>query len=148
MMTDRGVSSAFGYVLTLAIATVLVSGLLVAGGNFVGDSRERVIRQELEVIGQHVASNIEMADRLVVAGDNTSTVVLNQSFSQRATGVTYQIELVEEEDPYLQLNATDPDISVLVNVDNSTAVRESYADGGEVAVVYDESEEELVIQNG
>lgn len=145
-MTDRGVSSAFGYVLTLAIAAVLVSGLLIAGGNFVGDSRERVIRQELEVIGQHTASNIEMADRLVVAGDDTSTVTLNQTFSQRVTGETYQIELVEEEEPYLRLNTTNPDISVLVEIDNSTAVGESYADGGEVAVVYDD--DELVIQNG
>lgn len=147
-MTDRGVSSAFGYVLTLAIATLLVSGLLVAGGDFVDDSRNNVVRQELEVIGQHTAANIEMADRLVVAGDNTSTVTLNQTFSQRVTGLTYQIELVEEEDPYLRLNATGQDISVLVNVDNTTAVGESYADGGEVAVVYDESEDELVIQNG
>lgn len=147
-MPDRGVSSAFGYVLTLAIATLLVSGLLIAGGNFVGDSRDRVVRQELEVIGQHTAANIEMADRMVLAGDDTSTVTLNQTFSQRVTGLTYQIELVEEEDPYLRLNATGQDISVLVNVDNSTAVGESYADGGEVAVVYDESEDELVIQNG
>lgn len=147
-MTDRGVSSAFGYVLTLAIATVLISGLLVAGGSFVGDSRERVIRQELEVIGQHVAANVEMADRMVVAGDDTATVTLSQTFSQRVTGVTYQIELVEEEDPYLRLNATNPDVSVLVKIDNSTAVRESYADGGEVAVVYDEGEDQLVIQNG
>lgn len=147
-MTDRGVSSAFGYVLTLAIATLLISGLLVAGGNFVGDSRETVIRQELEVIGQHVAANIEMADRMVVAGDDTSTVTLSQTFSQQATGVTYQIELITDEDPYLRLNATDPDISVLVEVDNSTAVGESYANGGEVAVVYDEGEDQLVIQNG
>jgi hypothetical protein len=147
-MTDRGVSSAFGYVLTLAIATILVSGLLVAGGNFVGDSRESIIRQELEVIGQHVAANVEMADRMVVAGDDTATVTLSQTFSQQATGVTYRIELITDDDPHLRLNATDPDISVLVEVDNSTAVGESYADGGEVAVVYDEGEDQLVIQNG
>lgn len=146
-MADRGTALALGYVLTLAIALVLVGGLFVAGGEFLEDERKQVVRQELEVIGQHLAANVEMADRLVQAGDDTSTVTLNRSFPERVTGTTYRVELVSGSDPTLRLNATDPEVSVEIEIDNTTSLRRSTATGGDVSVVYDPSTDELVIQN-
>lgn len=83
-MSDRGTSTTLSYVLTLSIATVLVGGLIVAGSTFVKDNREEVIRQELQVIGEHIASNIEQVDRYAVAafsvcfprGDTSSSLAL------------------------------------------------------------------------
>ena len=147
MMTDRSVSTALGYVLTLAIAALLVGGLFVAGGNFVDDRREQVIRQEMNVVGQHVASNVEEADRMVEAGGSSTEVSINQSFPDRATGSTYRMELVEEDGGYLRVNSTRPEVSVVIEVDNTTALNNSYAEGGEVSVIYDSSSDELVIED-
>ncbi len=146
-MGDRGTSTALGYVITLGIAAILVTGLLTAGAGFVDDTREQVVRQELEVVGQHIAGNVETADRLVVAGNDTTSVTVNESFPQRVTGSTYDVELVEESGGQLYLNATEPSVSVAVDVENTTAIQDSRADGGEVAVVYDATGDELVIQN-
>lgn len=147
-MTDRAVSIALGYTLTLAIAGLLTAGLLIAGTGFVEDTREEVVRQELEVVGQHLAGNVEAADRLVEAGDGTPTVAVNETFPRRVSGASYRVELVTADGGTLHLNATDPDVSVTVEIENTTAVGESTANGGEVVVVYDESADELVIRNG
>lgn len=147
-MTDRGASVAFGYVLSLAIAAMLVTGLLVAGGNFLDDTRQQVARQELDVVGQHVASNVEMADRLVEAGNDTTTVALEETFPEQVTGSPYRVSLVEDSGGQLHLNATDPSVSVAIRIDNTTAVRESHAGGGDVAVVYNATAEVLVLRDG
>ena len=147
-MTDRGISTPLGYVFTLAVATALITGLLVAGGGFVSDTRQQVIRQELHVIGQHLASNVEMADRMVQAGGDVDAVALNQSFTQRVTGSNYRVDLVPGADPFVRLNSTSPDVSVEIDLENETALGESSADGGDISVVYDSANEELVIQNG
>lgn len=147
-MTDRGTSLTLGYVLSLSIATVLVTGLLIAGGGFVDERRDQVVREELRVIGQHVASNVEKADRLVVAGDDVDTVAVNQSFPRAVTGAQYNIHLVPASSgsDHLFLNSSSQDIAVRVNVTTETDLRETTANGGTVAVVYDSNE--LVIRNG
>lgn len=147
MTSERASSLALGYVLALAIAMLLITGLLVAGGNLLDDGRKQVVRQELDVIGQQVAANVETADRLVEAGDDTSTVSINRSFPDRVAGTTYRVELVEDPEPTVRLNATDPEVSVEVEVDTTTAVDDSTALGGDVAVVYDSAADELVIRN-
>ena len=48
---DRAVSTTLGYVLSLAIASILISGLMLATAGFVEGQREQVIRSELEVVG-------------------------------------------------------------------------------------------------
>lgn len=146
-MTDRAISVTLGYTLTLAVTGLLTAGLLIAGTGFVDDTREDVVRQELEVIGQHVAGNVEAADRLVEAGDDPSTVTVNETFPSRVAGTTYGIELDPGNGGQLHLSATDVDASVTVEVGTTTAVGDSSANGGEVAVVYDESADELVIRN-
>ena len=147
-MTDRGVSTVVGYVIALAIAATLVGGLLIAGGDFVEDTREEVVRQELAVIGQRLAANVEAADRLVVAGEGPPAVAVNETFPEQATGTTYRAELTPEDGGTLYLNATDPSVSVAIEVDNTTALRRSSAGGGDVSVVYDATADELVIRSG
>jgi hypothetical protein len=144
-MTDRSTSTTLGYVLTLSMATVLVTGLFVAGGNFVGDRQTQVIRQELQVIGQHVAANVEMADRLAVAGDDVRAVQLNQSFPEQVAGASYRVDIVAQPEPYVRLNSTEPAVSVEVDIDNTTSLGASSASGGQITVRYDESNDRLVI---
>jgi len=146
-MGTRGVSTTVGYVATLGIATVLVTGLLIAGVGFVDGTRDQVLRQELEVVGQHVAMNVEAADRLAVAGNDTETVMINETFPGDATGTTYRVSLVTDNGGQLHVNTTNPDASVAIDIENETALAESSANGGEIAVVYDPATDQLVIQN-
>lgn len=133
-MSDRATSTTLSYVLTLSIATLLVGGLIVAGSTFVEDRREQVIRQELKVIGEHVAGNIDQVDRYARAADSLERATLNQTFPDDVTGATYDLRLVGGSDPRLFLNATQPDVSVNVNVTAQTTIADSDADGGTIVV--------------
>lgn len=152
-MNDRAVSSTLNYVLSLSIATLLVTGLLVAGGTFVEDRQKGVIRSELSVIGQQVASDINRADRLLTAGRGDTRVVVNQSFPKRITGSGYDIHLntgdpLDPGDDTLALVSQDPEVRVVIHVRTEQRLVESYADSG-VVVVRNRTgtNDELVITN-
>lgn len=136
-MTDRATSTTLSYVLTLTIATLLVGGLIVTGSSFVEDRREEVIRQELEVIGEHITGNIDQVDRFARASGDLSVAEIEQAFPEDVTGSTYNIKLVDGggNDPTLFLNSTQPAVSVSVNVTAvSPITATSTADGGRIVV--------------
>jgi len=64
---ERGVSIAVGYVLNLAIATILFSALLIGGSGLIESQTRIVTQDELSVTGQQLASELSSADRLVRA---------------------------------------------------------------------------------
>lgn len=138
-MTDRAVSTTLSYVLTLSIATLLVTGLIFAGSTFVEDRREQVIRQELRVIGEHVATNVEQIDRYAAATDDLRSARLSQTYPPRVTGATYDVILRDGGGggavSTLYLNSTDPDVAVQIDVRTTADVAaESVADGGAISV--------------
>ena len=148
MRDARAVSTTLGYVLALAIATLLITGLIIAGGSYVDTQREQVIRDELTVVGQQLAADIERADRLVRAGDTDSsmTVRVNRTFSNRVTGESYQVTLVPG-DQTLVLNTTTPDVTVRVGLTNETALGASATRGGVVQIRYDEADDHLEVRD-
>jgi hypothetical protein len=135
---DRAVSTALGYVLTLSIASLLVTGLIIAGSGFVEDRREQVVREELTVIGQQIGADLARADRLVVAADSSGslTVQLNKTYPDRVTGSTYQMTL-DQSNEQVVLASSNPEISVTVGVVTETSLQSSTADGGTIQVAYD-----------
>ena len=152
-MNFRSVSMTLNYVLVLAISSVLVTGLIIAGGSFVGDQREQVVEGELRIIGNHLAGNMEQVDRYVGASESGDPPVayVNQTFGDQVTGTTYQVSLGEQSGTaQVVLNATDPDVSVRVNASVGTGVDEdSFATGGSISVAYDPSQSppKLVIRD-
>lgn len=133
--TERGTSTTLSYVLTLSIATLLVAGLILAGSTFVQDHREQVIRQELQVVGEHLASNIEQVDRYAAASDGLTDAKIRQQLPNRVTGSQYDVILRDSGDPTLYLNATNPDVEVQIDVETQADVTtETFAGGGEIAV--------------
>jgi nucleoside-diphosphate-sugar epimerase len=148
-MTRRGTSITLNYVLVLGISTILVTGLIMAGGSFVEDQRETVIESELRIVGNHVAANLEQVDRYVNASESgdPATAHINQTFQEDVTGSTYLIELLENGgDPQLLLTSTTGDIEVRVNLAVRTPVDDdAAASGGEVTAAYESGE--LVIRN-
>ena len=145
---ERAVTVTLNYVLVLGISATVVAGLLFAGGTFVEDQRERVIEDELTVIGNHIASNVEQVDRLVQASHGTpDRVVINQSFQRTVSGTSYSVELQENPDQVV-LGANSPEVVVRVNVSLTTALGESFAVGGDISVRYDAASDSVVIADG
>jgi len=145
MREDRGVSTTVSYTLTLAISALLVTGLIVAGGDYVDDRQEQVIRGELTVIGQQLASDLAQVDRLNVSADSADpTIRLNQSFPERVTGTGYRITLRPNGgSPEVELRSVDPEITVRVGLVTETDVRESTTNGGRVQIRYESGKLEV-----
>lgn len=136
---DRAVSTTLGYVLSLAIASILVSGLMLAGGGFVESEREQVIRSELEVVGQTLVADIEGADRLASAIDGTVSV--RSSLPRRVGSSAYTIVLTDQGGGVTEitLTAASVDVSVDLRLVTNTDLAATSVEGGELVVVYDAS---------
>lgn len=117
-MDDRAVSTVVGYILTLGITAVLITGLLTAGGDFVGDQRHGTIRDEMQVLGQQLASDLSAADRLVRAGG--TEVSVTRTLPDEVTGVGYLVTIEDSvDDPNvvdITLRTENPDVSVTLGV--------------------------------
>lgn len=136
MTDDRGQAVTLNYTFGIAIATVLLTGLLIVGGGLVSDQQKQATRSELRVVGQQLAASMEATDRLASTTDQGDTVVFSRELQRTVTGSTYNIELVEQQDPYLRVWTDDPDITVTVEFSNRTAVTGNTVEGGDVAVRY------------
>jgi hypothetical protein len=145
MRDERAVSFTLNYVLTLGIAALLVTGLIVAAGDYVGSQRESVVRSELEVVGHQLAAAIEQADRLVRAGD-TEELRLNHSAPSEVARSTYTVA-VDPGSPEsdLQLNATELDVTVTVEAETTTSLAATSVEGGSVTIEYDTTADELEV---
>lgn len=150
---DRGVSTTMGYVLTLAITASLISGLLIAGGSYIENQRDTVARDELQVIGDQLASGLSDADRLAATGGDDVRVEL--WLPKRVAGGTYSIELQNESgtNPVTATitgRSTKADVSVDVTVRTTLAVANTTVAGGPVVItardVDGDSELELVVE--
>jgi hypothetical protein len=138
---ERGQAITLNYTISLGLGLLVVTGLLVAGGNFVGDQRERATRAELRVVGQQVAATVASADRLAATTDDSGTVQLSRSLPDRVAGSTYSVELVASADAHLLLRSANPDVEVRVEVLNETDLATSTVGGGDVVVNLTASQE-------
>lgn len=135
---DRGVSTTLGYTLNLAVATVLITALLVAAGGYVEDQQERAIRSELEVIGARVAGDIGAADRLARTGAD-STVSIRVSTPIRTTGVPYRIAINQSGNEMITLTTTDPSVRVQIPYRSIEIVESSTVSGGTFTIRYSDA---------
>ena len=134
MTEGRGQAITLDYTIGIALSVLLVTGLLVAGGGFVADQRERAARTELRVVGQQVAADFEAADRLANSTEADPTVRVSRQLPRDVAGAAYRVELVDRADPYLELRSSDPAVTVRVEVTNLTAVTGTEVAGGPLAV--------------
>lgn len=144
---ERGQAITLNYTIGLGIAAILVTGLLIAGGNFVDSQRERVAETELRVVGQQVAADVEAADRLANSTEQQSRVEVTRRLPPDVTGSSYSVELVEQPDPYLELRTDSPEVEVRIEFTNQTDVTQSQVSGGDVVVNYTASQR-LRIESG
>lgn len=141
----RAVSTVVSYLMVLGIVTVLTTGLFVSTSGFVEDQRQGAVRSELEVVGNQLAADLAVADRLARAGEGAGegaeTVQVTSDLPDRVAGATYEIEIVERDDGLyrLVLRSLDADVSVTVLVRTRTPIETGTVDGGDVRISYDGS---------
>lgn len=149
----RATSTALGYVLSLGIAAVLISGLLIAGGGLMESQRDQTARTELEVIGQTVADDLASAGRL--ADCDSCDLRLRIDVPRRVAGEAYRVRVVEvDADPTVDsytsrfvLSTGRSDVAVNVTVHTSLPVAETSVAGGTIVVEYDPAASELEVRN-
>lgn len=139
---DRGVTFTVSYVLTIAITTLLIAGVLLASGQIVRDQREMTIRNEATVVGDEVAASVMAADRLVRDGSGANATV----------GV--ELPRVLAETPYTVTLSADaivvetraPQIRVEIPLRSRTAIASETVAGGDIRVVYVPGSDVLTIE--
>lgn len=144
----RATSTALGYVLSLGITAILVSGLIVAGGGLMESQRDQTARIELEVIGQTVADDLASAARL--ADCASCELQLRIDVPSRVAGESYLIEVVEVDPPnYYRLALTTgrSNVAVTVSVRTSVPIVETSVTGGTMLVEYDPATGQLEVRN-
>lgn len=142
----RGQSTALDYTLSLAVASLVITGLLVAAGDFVTHQREEVVRTELGVVGEQLAGEVAAADRLVRASD-TESLSLNASLPETVAGASYTVAVDDTATgEWLNLTSQDPDITVSVRLETETPLDPDTVGGGRIRVVYDPVAEHLEVR--
>lgn len=147
----RGVSVTVGYVLMLIVATLIMGTLLTATSGLVEGQSEQVIDEELTVIGNQLAGNLNEVDQLAqVAREDANTtggpvtVRRTAQLPDTVAGTGYLIEI----DPgTITLSTTNPDVEVTVSYPEPDAdiASASRLAGGDVQIVYDYSADELEV---
>ena len=140
--TDRAVSVTVGYVMTLAISTLLLSGLFVAGGSFVETQRERATQGELTVVGERVAADLGTVDRLAASAASPADLTVNRSLTlpNRAAGTGYRIRVSAsgtEGTVVLESDRSDRTVEVPFRSSEGVAVRNATVDGGDLRIWWD-----------
>lgn len=131
---DRGVSTVLGYSLNLVVATLLVTGVLVAAGSLVDSQRDQAARAELDVVAERFVANLETADRLARSTDD-GEIAVEATLPTRIAGSTYEVAVVATgggAEAVVTLDATDQ--RVVVPIQNETAIEESRHSGGPVTI--------------
>lgn len=136
MTDDRAVSTTVNYVLGLSIAFALVTGLFMAGGDFVQNQREDSIRVELEVLGEQVAADLMMADRLAETTTDNETVRVRRTLPPRVGGSSYSVSVEGGEDPYVVMQSSQPEITVEAEFTNETNVEMTEVNSRHLIVNY------------
>jgi hypothetical protein len=139
-MSDRGVSTALGYVLGLGIVTAMVFGLFVTTGDVVENQREQAIQSELRVLGNRIAADVTSVDRLALAETGTD-VRLTRSLPETVAGSPYEISIEYDgsRPATIELVSRNPEVSVTVRVMNGTRVMNTTTSGGAIAIEHNGS---------
>jgi len=143
---DRAVSTTVGYVLTLAIGAVLLSGVVIGVGGVLESQTDRAVHGDLSVVGQSVVANLENADRLaraaeagrtdpdLKAADANVSVVVDIDLPRRVAGVPYTVEINET---VVTLRTDRPDASVRIPHTARVGVENTSVRGGPLRITYD-----------
>jgi len=135
-MRERAQSSTIGYVLSIAVATLLIVSLVAGVGTFVENRQEQAIRDQLTVIGERMATQLTATDTLAT---REGTVYVEPGIPDRAVGMNYRVQL-DASGEQLVLSTADPAVSVRVSVVTTRPLADSTTEGTDIAIRYADSD--------
>jgi len=135
-------------VLTVAITTVLIAGLLIAGASVLDQQSASSGRNQLQVVGERIANDVQQANSLGETGEN-ATVTIRTDRPERVSGLSYEVTLTDDgaygEDcsraACLVLTIGDSDVTVVTElpIEGSVVTTDSTVSGGAIVVSYDDT---------
>lgn len=148
-LDERAVSTTLGYALTLAITTLLITGLVFAVGTEVENRRESAITTEMNVIGNQITASLSSADRLAQASGTNGVVVVSRSYPTDVAGTPYNVEIVDEGagEYDLQLTSTDPEETVVVSTTLDTPLETGTVPSGRLVISYNTVTDTLSVES-
>lgn len=116
--SDRGLETVVSHVLSVAITTLLIIGLVSSATGYLEAQKQQAAAQELRTIGNRLASELATADRLARTGDSVELVSRQP---ETVAGSVYTVKLVSCSSPVcLRISADNYDFSTLVPLQNET----------------------------
>ena len=135
MNDERAVSVTVNYAMNLAVAAILIAGLMTVTGDVVEDRRDSAARAELTVVANRVTADLMSADRLAQAGDDPE-VRIETELPNRVAGSHYSIVInATPADPHVTLQPSGSSVTVTMPFRNATAVRNGTVAGGDLEIV-------------
>jgi hypothetical protein len=94
---DRALSTAVTHSLTLAITTVLISGLLIGAGNVLDSQEQRAAQAQFNEIGGDLTAQLNTLDRLNETGDQV-TVTVEPEYPALIAGQSWNLRIISSAD--------------------------------------------------
>lgn len=147
MTDDRAVSIAITHALTIAITTVLLSGLLISSGALLESQEQRVSNQQLSEIGSDVLSYLHDFDRMSSSGEDVQSTVTPNYPDRIVDSYAYTIELRETANGYagIEIRTHRLDQSVQYEIALETDIQESTVRGGDVEINLCKDPQEITV---
>lgn len=144
--TDRGVSFTVGYVLTIAIAVILITGVVIAVGQVVADQRSETIRSGASVVGDQTAAAVMEVDRLSQDGSGQTNVSIALRLPDRLAGQPYTVSLRgDDTDSFVVVRTEEPSVSVSTPLTNRTRLEPTNVTGDDIRVVHRADEGQVTL---
>lgn len=140
---DRGVSSNVSYVLTLTIMTLLLSGLALSSGAIIDDERSRVMRAQLEVLGERLASDLTSADKLARRTGSDTTMQTTSDLPDQVVSRSYSIRIRSTGSNTYEIDMIAGTIETSIELYSLTDIQTGPTPGGPVEIVYTGSQLEV-----
>lgn len=149
----RGVSSAVSYSIIIVLTLALTGGLIVGTDALVSSQRDRAVSDQLDVVGEQLASTIQTVDRM--AATTSSRAEVTREFPQRAAGTQYRVILTDTGPPggqyQITVETSDGDVTTRTAVSVDTPLdlggTEERLNGGALRVRYDDGPDNLVVED-
>jgi Na+-transporting NADH:ubiquinone oxidoreductase subunit NqrC len=139
---ERAVSSALSYTLVTVISLSLIAGLVVGSEALVNDQRQRTAQEQVDTVGQRLASTIMAADRMSER-DPGAEAAIARDLPERVVGAQYLIRVTRSAgranygSVRVEARETGASAAVPIRLGHAT-IETTRLSGGPVRVVYDD----------
>lgn len=138
---DDAVSITTGYLLNIAIATLLIGALVVLAQGTLTDVRESSADPQMRTLGHDIASKLVTADR-IATNSPASNFTLNFELPDRIAEQSYTVEIKKDNGPDTGQVIVRSDVgsgrSVVVEYNTQIETQDiEFASGREIIIKYD-----------